>query len=331
MAEKVVFITGGTGFVGRILIKKLKEKGFYIIALVRRSSDLSAIEKFVDKEVVGDIQDKDSFENYLENVDVVYHLAGVVTDWAPKRRYYDVHVKGTRNILEVVRKHNVKSFVHLSTIDVFAHESFGVVNEDSPFTDSKVPYRQTKLEAHKLVFDELHKKNMNIFILCPTWVYGDGDRIFVSEIIKQLKKRQFVFIGDKNNSLPMVHVDNLSSILVELAIDNDYKSGTFIVSDVNTTWAHLVKIICDNIGVEYPRITIPFNIAYFLGYLMEVCAHLTKSKTRPLLTRTAVETVGKSINVDILHLREVIKYQSKSDFDIRIVEAINSLKTESVS
>src|SRR3990167_838210 len=96
---ETVFITGATGFIGTAIIQRLIESGNKIRALVRPISQLRIKHPYIEK-VTGDICDRKSFEDALKGVDKVYHLAGVVTDWAPRSLYEMTHINGTRNILE---------------------------------------------------------------------------------------------------------------------------------------------------------------------------------------------------------------------------------------
>lgn len=320
---KKVFVTGASGLIGEILTDSLIDDGFEVIALIHNSNIKNRSHLTI---VQGDITRLDSFEKYLEGVTVIFHLAGVVTDWAPKNIYYDVHVKGTKNILAAAVKYGVKKIVYVSTIDIFAHEEFQLVSEETPHTHSSRPYRKSKLFAHNLVIEEATKGIIQAIIVCPTWVYGPGDKIFVAEIIKQLRMNSFVFVGNKHNFVPLIYTNNLCRLMIDLSkinIQSNYE--VFVVSDVNITWEQFITIICNKTGIKYPSISLPYFLSYIVGMMMEFYGYLTHKKERPLLTTTAVETIGRSIKANTRKISDFIQYNPHITFEEGLGKTIDSI------
>lgn len=114
---ETVFVTGGSGFVGKALIRKLVESGNRVKVLLRSTSRFE-IEHPLIEWIIGDIRDIKSFESSLVDVDTIYHCAGVVTDWAPRKLYEEVHIDGTRNILDAAIAAAVNKIIYISTVDV---------------------------------------------------------------------------------------------------------------------------------------------------------------------------------------------------------------------
>ena len=316
------FVTGASGLLGRTLIDNLINDGFEVIALIHNT-------KIKDRKALtivhGDITKRESFARYLEGVNVIFHLAAIVTDWAPRGLYYDVHVNGTKNLISAAVKYGVRKFMYVSTIDIFAHEKYKIVDENTPFTHSQIPYRRSKLIAYNLTLKEASRGTIQPVILCPSWIYGPGDKIFIAEIIKQLKASQFVFIGNKHNYVPLVYTENLCKLMIDLSKkDIEHSSGVFIVSDINITWEQLIKVICNKIEAQYPRVSLPYSLSYFVGTVMEFYGHLIKRERRPLLTRTAVETVGRSVEADATKISKFIGYKPLVSFENGLEKTINS-------
>src|SRR3989338_9764363 len=92
LSGKKIFVTGASGFIGGHLVKRLVTLGVNVVALVRERSNLREVNNLSSVQfVVGDIRNPDTFASYLQDIDFVCHLAGVVTDWAPSQLYQEVN------------------------------------------------------------------------------------------------------------------------------------------------------------------------------------------------------------------------------------------------
>ncbi|MHA1242711.1 MAG: NAD-dependent epimerase/dehydratase family protein [Promethearchaeota archaeon] len=107
-----ILVTGGTGFIGIPLVKKLHGLGHELKLLIRESSNTTSFKEFnkIDY-IVGDVQDISSLEKAVNKVDIIYHLAAYTAIWAKdKSIYYDINVKGTENVANVALENNLKLF-----------------------------------------------------------------------------------------------------------------------------------------------------------------------------------------------------------------------------
>ena len=116
--NKIAFVTGGSGFIAKYLIQRLLLEKFTIRVLVRPTSKIDHLVNHDVEIIEGDITIPESYSTSLEGINYIFNLAGVVTDWAPKKDYHDVHVTGVQNLLELAIKNNVRRLIHISTIDV---------------------------------------------------------------------------------------------------------------------------------------------------------------------------------------------------------------------
>jgi len=125
-----VLVTGGTGFIGSHLVRRNLEEGCDVHVLVLPGSPKPReYEKSGIDMVYGDIRDFESVERAVEGVEVVFHLAAKVTDWAPKELFYRINVSGIRNICEASLRKGIKRFVEVSTNDVFGLREDVVIDE----------------------------------------------------------------------------------------------------------------------------------------------------------------------------------------------------------
>ena len=327
---ETVFVTGGTGFLGQSLISQLIRKGDRIKILVRPASQSKINNPLIEK-IIGDIRDKKTFESALSGVDKIYHLAGVVTDWAPRSLYESVHIQGTKNILEAAIANKVKKLIHISTVDVLDYEHSPCVNETTGYTLSNAPYRHTKVQAEKLILNS-KTDGLNFVIIRPSWIYGQGDTTFFPEIAYQIKKGQMIFIGSPKNLVPLVYSDNLSSVIIKAGEIQCADREIFLVSDGEITWEKLVEYISAGVEIKEKQFLacVPYAIAYFLAIIMEGMAKTMKNKKRPLLTRFAVEITGKSIKVNTEKAKKMLGYLPSIPLEDGIKKSVQWLKDKSI-
>lgn len=331
---KEILITGATGFLGSNLVKRLVQEGdCQIRALVRSSSNTDLIDNLVVQKILGDVRDKDSIYRAMKGVDLVYHLAGVVTDWASKNLYYDVHVIGTKNILQIAHEMGIQRVVHISTIDVIAkHQYYEPLTDEHPYCDSSIPYIQTKILAEKIAFKFYREKKLPVCIIRPSWIYGPGDRTLFPELAYQVKKDGMVFIGDAKNYIPLVYIDNLVDVLLLSGEKPEAVGHAFIISDSELmTWKDLAEIITHAVEGKRGTFTIPYHLAYFAAVLFELFGKIRRQKNRPLLTRSVIEMMGKSILLDTQKAKSVLGYQQRVSLDDGLKKSIQWLQTVDIN
>jgi nucleoside-diphosphate-sugar epimerase len=114
--DRVSLVTGGGGFIGRYLIRRLLLEGGAVRVLVRRPETLGPIRPHVEV-VSGDVRDRSVVSRAAEGATVVYHLAGCARAWhRDPREFHTVNVDGLRNVLRAVRDRGACRVVHTSTV-----------------------------------------------------------------------------------------------------------------------------------------------------------------------------------------------------------------------
>ena len=176
-----VFLTGGTGFIGRHLVEMLLKRGWEVIALVRRidRTEAKAIEKLGVKLVQGDVTNLESMRSSMTGADIVIHNAGVYElgiDDSAKERMTAINVQGTENVLRLAQELAVPHCVHVSSVAVYGSSGEGVKDETFVNPDPKffAHYENTKLQAHQIA-QEFQAQGLPLVIVCPNLVVGAND------------------------------------------------------------------------------------------------------------------------------------------------------------
>jgi nucleoside-diphosphate-sugar epimerase len=190
---KRVLITGATGFIGSHLVERCLQENYQIKVLVRSGHSMFEYFKNHGIEIVqGDIRDIGCLKRAVKDVQVVFHLASVVTDWAPKRLFVDVNIHGTEKLCHVSLIEGVERFIYMSTSDVFGFRDKSLIDESVEYQYWNEPYPDTKIEASRIVW-EYFREGLPATIVYPCWVYGNGDRTLIPLLADAIRKKSLLF------------------------------------------------------------------------------------------------------------------------------------------
>ena len=185
-----VFVTGGTGFVGRAVIQALRAEGHVVRCLVRRGSErdlkgLGAIER-----IEGDVLVRGDLEADITGCDAVIHLVGIIREQPALGATFErVHVQGTTNVLDASVAAGVRHYVHMSALGA------------RPGARSR--YHQTKWAAEEAV----RSSGLAWTIMRPSIIYGHGDG-FITMLARMLRRLPVVpVIGSGRARLQPVPVE----------------------------------------------------------------------------------------------------------------------------
>ena len=292
-----VFITGGTGFIGNNLVKKLLERGFQIKALVRNKTLLDIFD-FKDKiEIIyGDILEPESFHNKINDCEFIIHSAALIA-WARRNweKIYKINVIGTRNILLEALKAKCKKFIHISTIAAIGFDQSGkYANEKHEYNWSRyrIPYMETKHQAELEVYNAI-KKGLNAVIVNPSNVWGQRDyRGRRTPLIKALK---FGFPFYLDGGTNFVDVDAVCEATIN-ALEFGKCGERYILGGDNLSIRDFLNIICDEINVKRPFIKIGKLPIALYSYFQEALSILTKRQPKPAVSQLSL--FGKNIYYD---------------------------------
>ena len=300
---------------GSHLVEALVKRGEQVRVLVRPTSKTEHLEQLGVELYLGDLDDIHSLRRATQDIDIVYHCAALAADWGSWEKFDKINVAGTRNLLQAALGRRVDKFIHISTTDVYGYPN-SPVDETAPFRFRGWPYGDTKIKAEETVWEYYHQKGLPISVVRPVNIYGPRSTTFVLEIAGLLKKKGMVHIGNGLKSAGLVYVTNVVDVML-LVADNDISIGqAYHASDgSNVTWPQYVNRLADIIGAPHPRISIPYRPAYIIGWLMEKIYRTLAVKTRPLLTRMAVEFLETDHGFSIEKSQKDLNYTPIVDFE----------------
>ena len=280
-----VLVTGGTGFTGSHLVRRLLDRGHDVVCLDNQPGLFADELRGLGAEVViGSVTDADLVRRSSRGVEVVHHLAAAFRQLnVPKSVYREVNVEGTRNVLEAARASDVRRVVYCSTQGVHGHVMNPPGDENSPIAPEDY-YQQTKYEG-ELVCAEYSDAGMDIAIVRPTAIYGPGDPGRFLLLYRMASNGRFLMFGDGETTYHPVYIDNLVD-LFELAAERPEARGrTYLGGDAEYfTLNELVSAVGRSMGTEVKIVHLPFRPLWLAAVACEaVCAPLRVSP--PLFRR----------------------------------------------
>jgi dihydroflavonol-4-reductase len=268
----MILVTGGTGHVGNVLIRRLLERGEQVRTLVLPGDPCVAFEGLDVECVAGDVLDPTSLRRALEGVDVVYHLAGIVSIMPDKGDLMrQVNVEGVRNVAQLALEAGVDRMVHVSSIHAFKRMPQGVlVDEKTPLALESPPksYDRTKAEGTLAVLQTV-RQGLDAVVLCPTGIIGPYDYLGseMGQTIVDFARRRWHLLVE--GAYDFVDVRDVVDGL--LAAQTWGRSGElYILSGALVALTRLREIVQELAGIHTPRTVVPFGLAKSVVRLAEV-------------------------------------------------------------
>ncbi len=324
MEQRRVLVTGGGGFLGSAVIKKLIERGDFIRSFSR--GFYPELEQSGVEQHQGDIADYNSVEKACEGMDVVFHIAAKAGVWGDYSDYYNANVKGTENVANACIKKNVKALIHTSTPSVILNGSdLEGVDESYPYPDHyHSAYSKTKALAEKSVI-KVSSEGLNAVILRPHIIWGPGDTHLVPRVLKRGKR--IVRVGNGKNLVDTIYIDNAADahVLAADRIENDTSlSGKiyFICQNEPVRLWDLIGYILEWSGNRPISRSVSHRSAEIISRLLETIHKVLKRKGEPYLTRYIVNELATSHWFDVSAAEKDLGFVPKVSVD----EGLNIFK-----
>lgn len=281
MPTSTTLVTGGTGFIGSAVVRRLLARGRRVRCLVEARAPRQNLDGLDVEIVVGDILDRAALDAAMRGCDVVYHLAAIYALWVPDEKViYDVNVEGTKNVLWAALRAGVQKVVHTSSIAAVGVQDGGVADEGSPFedwNDSNAYIRskyQSDLDARRFAAEGLP-----VVIVCPAFPFGERDVAPTptgSFIIEALHGR---VPGYTEGGFCAVDVDDVAECHV-LAEERGRVGERYIAGAHNVTYAQFYEAVTRIAGLRPIRRKLPSAAVVGMAWGMEQVARVTQKKPR---------------------------------------------------
>ncbi len=294
--KRIILVTGGGGFLGAAIVRRLKENGETLRSFSRTRYphlDLLGVDQ-----VQGDLYDLSAVTRACQNVSVVFHAAAKPGVWGTYQDFYRPNVIGTQNIIEACKQCGVRRLIYTSSPSVvFDGRDMEGVDESTPYPAVfHTHYPRTKALAEQQVI-QAAADGLPAIILRPHLIWGPGDTHLAPRIIARAHRLRQV--GDGTNKVDTIYIDNAAHahVLAEESLKrNPHLSGRvyFISQDEPIALWKMINHILAAGGKPPVTRTISPAAAYLAGVLCESLFGLLRLRREPPMTRFVARELATS-------------------------------------
>jgi nucleoside-diphosphate-sugar epimerase len=313
-----VLVTGGGGFLGGAIVRKLLARGDRVTSFAR--GEYPELERLGARVARGDLGDDDAIVRAAEGVDAIVHVAALPGVWGPYERYFRANVVGTRNVLAACRTHGIARLVHTSTPSV-VHSGGDLegVDNSAPYPDHfDSPYPETKAIAEREVLaangtEVAGGARLATVALRPHLVWGPRDNHLVPRIVARARAGRLRLVGGGEAKVDAVYVDNAADAHL-CALDRLAPEAAcagkayFVTNDDPRPQREIIDGILAAYGLPPCQKSISPSLAWLAGAVLEGAHRVLGRENEPLMTRFLARQLATAHWYDTRATREDLGY-----------------------
>jgi dihydroflavonol-4-reductase len=307
-------VTGATGHIGNVLVRKLIERGEKVRALILPGESIESISGLDIEALEGDVLNKDSLFKSFEGIRGVFHLAGVISIMPGSNEFVRrVNVEGTKNILQVAKEKKVKKLVYTSSIHAIRRVEKGIIDESLPY-DVDNPYGaydRAKAEA-TLKVQKAAQAGLEAVIACPTGVIGPYDfrgSLMGSVIRTAAEEKPTLYV---DGAYDFVDVRDVAEGLIAAA-RHGKRGESYILSGQKISVRYLLETVREITGRHFFQLKIPFDLAKFAALFTPM--YYSLANANPRFTPYSLEVLRSNANISHAKATRELGYTPRSLYE----------------
>lgn len=333
--KRRALVTGGTGFIGSHLVRRLLESGYAVRVMARHPGrnnehrQLSTQQIELVEWVGASLDDPDQIEASIQDVDVVFHCAARISFHSLDRdKIYKTNVRGTARLVDACLEVGVKRFIHLSSVAALGKSTRddGMMDEQAEWDDKYHPtyYAQSKFLAELEVWRG-QEEGLEVAMAHPSIVIGPGK-------IDHRGSNRFYQMGQQGmpiyptGSVGFVDVRDVAEVLFRLDFDN-IMGRKFVLNAVNLSYQAFFEQMAEITGAQPPRFPLPYLPALFLATGMEWLSYLMRRRFP--LTRETIRAACSHTRYDGSAVLASVPGFQYRDFADTLIDGLNFIELRS--
>lgn len=312
LAGSNVLVTGGTGFTGSTLVRKLVARGANVRIIARHGSGVNETWASAVEWYRGDVYDPEVVQAATEDVNYVFHVAACFRDpGAEDDEYWKVHVGSTQRLAKAAAQQpSFVRFIHTSTIGVHGHVADPPASETAPYNPGDT-YQDTKLEGELWIRDFADREGLPLVVIRPAAIMGPSDRRLL-KLFKFAKRGFFPLLDGHDTLYHLIHVEDLTDCMILSAHHPDALGEVMICGNEEpTSVVEILSQIGDILGKKVRFIYLPSGPLFMVADAVEWISN--QLGVEPILYRRRLAFFTKDRSFDTSKLRETLDFTYRYD------------------
>jgi len=308
-----VLVTGGGGFLGGAIVRRLHERGDSVTAFGR--SDYPQLSSLGIPTVRGDIGDRSAVNAAINGMDAVVHVAAKVGIWGKRRDFETININGTRNVIDACRSAGVAQLVATSSPSVVdCEDGLEGVDESQPYPEEYLAYYpETKAEAERAVL-AAHGECLATVVLRPHLIWGPGDTQLIPRLLDRARRGRLVQVGDGTNLVDITYIGNAAdahlAALDRVCPEAPCGGKAYFISQGEpvSLWEWINELL-ERVNVPKVSRRISHSAARRIGALAELAYRFLPTSAEPPMTRFLAGQLAKPHYFSIDAARRDLGYE----------------------
>ncbi|MDT8440123.1 MAG: NAD-dependent epimerase/dehydratase family protein [Desulfuromonadales bacterium] len=314
-----VLVTGGGGFLGSAIVRRLRERGDEVRSFSRQAYPVLAALGVEHRQ--GELSDAAAVQRAAAGCDIVFHVAAKAGIWGGWADYYQANVVGTANVIAACRAHGVPRLVHTSSPSVvFAGGDLEGVDESVPYPSRYLAhYPASKAAAERLVL-AANDTQLATVALRPHLIWGPHDNHLVPRILARGRQGALRRIGRRPCLVDTLYIDNAAEAQLQaadrLCAGAPVAGRAYFLAqgEPRPLWEIVNRILAAGSLPPVDK-SVPPPVAYAAGWLLELGYCLMRSDREPPMTRFLAKELSTAHWFDLSAARRDFGYQPKVSLD----------------
>jgi nucleoside-diphosphate-sugar epimerase len=319
-------VTGGGGFLGLAIVRRLVGQGTTVCSFSRQRYD--ALDALGVEQRQGDLADETAVREAVAGCDVVFHVAAKPGIWGPYEDYRRTNYIGTRNVIAACREQGISRLVYTSSPSVvFDGRDMEGADESVPYPSRfAAHYPRTKAAAEQLI-REANDERLGTVSLRPHLLWGPGDNHLLPRLVARARAGQLRRIGRARKLVDTIYIDNAAEAHLlaaeRLAPGSVVAGKVYFISQGEPVdiWEMINRLLVAA-GAPTVERSIPRGMAMALAWGFESIHRLLHRPGEPRLTRFVVKELCTSHWFDLRAARRDLGYRPT----VSIAEGLHRLR-----
>jgi nucleoside-diphosphate-sugar epimerase len=274
--NKKIFITGGSGFIGKHFLKKLDELKVQYICTTSKKKNLSNNFIYLNLKYINKYNNKNIIK-LLEQTFCVVHLAGIAKDENKIfKDLWSINYKATISLLKLCKIAKVKKFINISSVRTAGRSN--VCSDETSLLKPDGVYGETKKKSEDFVYDYGNRNGIDTVNLRLSNVYGSGSSGYVYKLSNLIKKFPYLKLPTIYNKKSFIHVSDVVNVIYRCIFSPLANNQKFIITNNKpVSSSEIFNVLLKYYGKKGFKIKFPFILLYLLFYAAKFINYFNNS------------------------------------------------------